>query len=208
MLSVVIHLCLVLAVLCAATESFRPSTHASIRKFSKELGAARRPHSTHERWRERPRCGRARSSARRATGRYRAGGEHRRPLSRAQPNRRRTALVDDRRSGLHPIPPRPQHRERAGHLVPSLLYNLVRSDHRSLVDPALAHDYDDRETYIVEPQTGDIFVLVPDSEGERDREMAVSGSGIRFRSSSSFHRSSRRVTTSACFIGRDDVDQS
>ncbi|QRW13496.1 Serine/threonine-protein kinase [Ceratobasidium sp. AG-Ba] len=175
MLSVVIHLCLVLAVLCAATESFRPSTHASIRKFSKELGAARRPHSTHERWRERPPM-RPRQvvgeDVRLADIVLAASIDgHFHALNRTD-GELLWSMTDDL---AYTQSPRDPNTESAPAISSqSLLYNLVRSDHRSLVDPALAHDYDDdRETYIVEPQTGDIFVLVPDSEGERDREMAV-----------------------------------
>jgi serine/threonine-protein kinase/endoribonuclease IRE1 len=51
--------------------------------------------------------------------------------------------------------------------VRSPLYNLVRSDHRSLIDPDhAAHDDDESETYVVEPQTGDIFVVEPESPAD------------------------------------------
>ncbi|KAJ1301123.1 hypothetical protein OPQ81_003536 [Rhizoctonia solani] len=42
----------------------------------------------------------------------------------------------------------------------SPLYNLVRSDHRPLVDSEQLDD--DEETYVIEPQTGEVFVLHPD----------------------------------------------
>jgi serine/threonine-protein kinase/endoribonuclease IRE1 len=45
----------------------------------------------------------------------------------------------------------------------SPLYNLVRSDHRSLVDSDDTSGFNDEdtETYVVEPQTGEVFVMQP-----------------------------------------------
>lgn len=47
----------------------------------------------------------------------------------------------------------------------SLLHNLVRTDHN--LSPSLPPDSDNQELYIIEPQSGDIFVLSSSpSEGE------------------------------------------
>ncbi|KAG8776442.1 bifunctional endoribonuclease/protein kinase ire1 [Ceratobasidium sp. 428] len=191
MLSTLIQLCLLLAVLCVASESYhrpasepyhdayhRPSTDARIRKFSSDLAAVRvSPPS--ERWRrgERPPMrhhpvppagGSSSSSS--------TGGDirlvdivlaasidgHFHALNRTT-GELLWSMTDDL---SHSQSPRDPHTDSAPSLAAqSPLYNLVRSDHRALVDPDLAvQEEDEAETYVVEPQTGDIFVMASDGD--------------------------------------------
>ncbi|KAG9094793.1 bifunctional endoribonuclease/protein kinase ire1, partial [Ceratobasidium sp. 392] len=175
MLSTLIQLCLVLAVLCAASE-YRPTSDARLRKFSSDLAAVRRaPHTTtHERYRrgERPVLhhhavvsDHHQSDIRLADIVLAASIDgHFHALNRTT-GELLWSMTDDL---AHSQSPRDPHTDSAPSLAAqSPLYNLVRSDHRALVDPdsvATRGDEDDLETYIVEPQSGDIFVMATDGD--------------------------------------------
>lgn len=167
MLPALIHLCILVAIICAAAEPFRRSTHASLQRFSNDLATAKRP-SSNSLWRrgQKPPPMRPHSFAGPST----AGQDiklldivlaasidgHFHAL-----NRTTGELIWSMADDLEYLQsPRDPNTDSAPPITAqSPLYNLVRSDHRSLVD---SDDGDeDDETYVVEPQTGEVYVMQP-----------------------------------------------
>ncbi|CAE6519436.1 unnamed protein product [Rhizoctonia solani] len=171
MLPALIQLCVLAIVLCVAAEPFRRSTHASIQKFSKDLAAAKRPvsNSLWGKGRERPMIPHT------VPGPNTAGQDvrlldivlaasvdgHFHALNRTT-GELIWSMADDL---AYAQSSRDPNTERVPPIASrSPLYNLVRSDHRSLVDSDPLDDDEQEETYVIEPQTGEVFVLHPDDD--------------------------------------------
>ncbi|CAE6531386.1 unnamed protein product [Rhizoctonia solani] len=168
MLPALIQLCVLAIVLCVAAEPFRRSSHASIQKFSRDLAAAKRP-TSNSLWRkDRERIPMVPHSV---PGPNTAGQDiklldivlaasvdgHFHALNRTT-GELIWSMADDL---AYVQSPRDPNTESAPPMASqSPLYNLIRSDHRSLID---SEDIDEEEeTYVIEPQTGEVFVLHPD----------------------------------------------
>ncbi|CAE6488268.1 unnamed protein product [Rhizoctonia solani] len=168
MLPALIQLCVLAIVLCVAAEPFRRSSHASIQKFSKDLAAAKRP-TSHSVWTK----GRERTPMvpHSVPGPSTAGQDvrlldivlaasvdgHFHALNRTT-GELIWSMEDDLAYGKSPRDPNTESAPPMASQSP--LYNLVRSDHRSLADSDPVDD--DEETFVIEPQTGEVFVLHPD----------------------------------------------
>ncbi|CAE7057925.1 unnamed protein product [Rhizoctonia solani] len=165
MLPALIQLCVLAIVLCVAAEPFRRSSHAGIQKFSKDLAAAKRPVS--RQWGKE----RAPMVPHSVPGPSTAGQDvrlldivlaasvdgHFHALNRTT-GELIWSMADDL---AYVQSPRDPNTESAPHMASqSPLYNLVRSDHRSLVDSDQMEE--EEESYVIEPQTGEVFVLHPD----------------------------------------------
>ncbi|CAE6377832.1 serine/threonine-protein kinase/endoribonuclease IRE1 [Rhizoctonia solani AG-1 IB] len=167
MLPALIQLCVLAIVLCVAAEPFRRSSHASIQKFSKDLATAKRPSSSLP-W------GKGREKGpmipHSVPGPSTAGQDVRLldiVLAASVDGRfhalNRTtgeliwSMADDLAYVQSPRDPNTEGVPSMGSQTP--LYNLVRSDHRSLIDSEQVDE--EEETYVVEPQTGEVFVLHP-----------------------------------------------
>ncbi|CAE6496214.1 unnamed protein product [Rhizoctonia solani] len=168
MLPAIIQLCIFAIVLCVAAEPFRRSSHASIQKFSKDLAAAKRP-TYNSLWGK----GRERTPLvpHSVPGPSTAGQDvrlldivlaasvdgHFHALNRTT-GELIWSMADDL---AYVQSPRDPNTESAPQMATqSPLYNLVRSDHRSLADSDQVEE--EEETYVIEPQTGEVFVLHPD----------------------------------------------
>ncbi|KAF8607337.1 hypothetical protein BDV93DRAFT_603948 [Ceratobasidium sp. AG-I] len=170
MFSALIQLFILLLVVCVytAAEPFRRSTQSRIQQISNDLAAAKRPPSSGG-WRRgtvRPHTIPHTATTGAGAG---AGGDvklldivlaasidgHFHALNRTT-GELIWSMTDDLSYVQSPKDPNTDSIPPIASQSP--LYNLVRSDHKVLLDS----DYDeDEETYVVEPQTGDIFVMEP-----------------------------------------------
>ncbi|KAF8721207.1 hypothetical protein RHS02_08933, partial [Rhizoctonia solani] len=167
MLPALIQLCVLAIVLCVAAEPFRRSSHASIQKFSKDLATAKRTSSSLP-WRKTqedtpmvphsvPGPSTAGQDVRLLDIVLAASVDGRFHALNRTTGELIWSMADDLAYAQSP-------RDRNIEGVPPMasqtpLYNLVRSDHRSLVDSD--HVEESEETYVIEPQTGEVFVLHP-----------------------------------------------
>ncbi|KAB5588723.1 Serine/Threonine-kinase/endoribonuclease Ire1 [Ceratobasidium theobromae] len=167
MLPALIQLCVLAIIICAAAEPFRRSTHASLQRFSKDLATAKRLPSN-SLWRRGERPPMVPHSV---PGPNTAGQDirlldivlaasidgHFHALNRTT-GELIWSMADDLAYLQSPRDPNVDSAPPIAAQSP--LYNLVRSNHRSLVDSDDSDD-DGAETYVVEPQTGELFVMEP-----------------------------------------------
>ncbi|KAG8686099.1 bifunctional endoribonuclease/protein kinase ire1, partial [Ceratobasidium sp. 423] len=139
MLPALIQLCVLAIVLCVAAEPFRRSSHASIHKFSKDLAAAKRP-TSNSLWRK----GRERVPMPHSVPGPNTAGQDIRLLDIVL-----AASVDGHFHALN---------RTTGELIWSMADDLAYRP-PLVVDSELDED---EETYVIEPQTGEVFVLHPD----------------------------------------------
>ncbi|KAF8752334.1 hypothetical protein RHS01_07903 [Rhizoctonia solani] len=178
MLPALIQLCVLAIVLCVAAEPFRRSSHASIQKFSKDLATAKRTSSSLP-WRKTredtpmvphsvPGPSTAGQDVRLLDIVLAASVDGRFHALNRTTGELIWSMADDLAYAQSP-------RDRNIEGVPPMasqtpLYNLVRSDHRSLVDSE--HVEESEETYVIEPQTGEVFLaelspFIPPGDDER-----------------------------------------
>lgn len=170
MFSVLIQLFIFLLVVCVytAAEPFRRSTQSRIQQFSNDLAAAKRPPSPGGWRRGRVQPHTVPHTA--ANGADTGAGEDVRLLDIVLAasidghfhalNRTTGELIwsmaDDISYAQSPKDPNTDSAPILASQSP--LYNLVRGDHNLLIDS----DFDEaEEMYVIEPQTGDIFVMDP-----------------------------------------------
>ncbi|KAG8732741.1 bifunctional endoribonuclease/protein kinase ire1 [Ceratobasidium sp. 423] len=163
-----ILLCVLAIVLSVAAEPLRYLSQASIQKFSRELAAAQR-HTSNSLWRkDRQRIHMIPHSA--SGTNMEAQGIRLLDIVLAASvdgqfhalNRTTGELIWSIADDLAYVQsPRDLNTERAPPMAfQSPLYNLIRSNHRSLVDSEEVDEVE--ETYVIEPQTGKVFILHPD----------------------------------------------